>query len=313
MFSKGCNTNPVDEVQVCIHYLGVRRVPCLINSPLRRDRHPSFNLYSRDNKVYWKDMATGESGNLIGLLSKLWNISYNRTLDRIHQELGECINVTFSGRTKNRKKGNQEIRITIRPWLKKDVEYWKNYGVEIKELMESHVYPILFYFIGVTPYKADSLAYAFMETKGGKVAYKIYQPYSKTAKWRSSFHDDQISLWNRLPRKGKLCVICSSLKDALCLKCNMGIPTIALQGEGYNINDKPLKQLKQRFDNLIVLYDNDEAGLKQSKIFAEKTGVKQVTLPYFKEGKDISDLYKAVGQPLFNSIMLDLFENYMFN
>lgn len=314
MFSKGNNINPVDEIQACAHYLGVTRIPCLINSPLRRDRHPSFNIYSRDTKVFWKDMSTGDSGDLIQLLSSLWNISRTRTLDRIHKELGEHITVTSSGRLTKRKKGNIDIKIKIKPWSDDDYKYWNNYGVDVKELKESNVFPISYYFIGDDcSYKAEQLAYAFMEKKSGKVAYKIYQPYSEYSKWRSSFHDDQISLWSRLPKRGDLCIICSSLKDALCLKCNMGIPTIALQGEGYNINDKPLRQLKQRFKTVLILYDSDEAGIKQSKLLSEKTGLQEIILPVFEEGKDISDLYKSVGQPMFNSIMFSLLKEFMFN
>lgn len=315
MFSRGCNINPVDEIQVLAHYFNVTKIPMLISSPLRTDKHPSCNIYSRGNKVFWKDMAKGDGGDIISLLSKCWNISYNQTLDRIHRELGERITVTISHNIPKRKKGNMNIAITIRDWNKEDEEYWNSYGVSLKILQESNVFPIKYYFINSTVYKADKKAYAFKEIKEGKVAYKIYQPErpSNFNKWKSFFHNDEISLWTQLPKKGKLCVICSSLKDALCLKNNLGIPTIALQGEGYNINDTPLNQLKKRFENVLILYDNDEAGIKNSKKLSEKTNLQEIILPIFKEGKDISDLYKAVGQPLFNSIMFDLLKNYIFN
>jgi hypothetical protein len=41
---------------------------------------------------------------------------------------------------------------------------------------------------------------------------------------------------------------------------------------------------------------------------AEITGFKNVVLPYFSEGKDISDLYKARGKEEFIKIVKPLFD-----
>ena len=37
--------NEFEAIQV---YLGVKKIPCFINSPLREDKNPSFGLYSND-------------------------------------------------------------------------------------------------------------------------------------------------------------------------------------------------------------------------------------------------------------------------
>ena len=40
----------VTEAELLANYLNVFRVPCIINSPLREDKRPSFGLYTNDGK-----------------------------------------------------------------------------------------------------------------------------------------------------------------------------------------------------------------------------------------------------------------------
>ena len=51
----------VSHAEILAHYFGITSLPVLINSPLRRDMHPSFSIYSPDGeKVKYIDYATGE-------------------------------------------------------------------------------------------------------------------------------------------------------------------------------------------------------------------------------------------------------------
>ena len=50
-FSKGRDSVSLDDIlskvteaDILSYYLGVTEVPCIINSPLRQDRRPSFGL-----------------------------------------------------------------------------------------------------------------------------------------------------------------------------------------------------------------------------------------------------------------------------
>lgn len=103
--------------------------------------------------------------------------------------------------------------------------------------------------------------------------------------------------------------MCSSVKDALCLTCNTGIPAIALQGEGYVMSTTAQKNLKSRFKNIYILYDNDKAGLAYAQKTSEETGFKNIILPQFEGGKDISDFYKVVGKEKFIETITPLFNN----
>ena len=88
---------------------------------------------------------------------------------------------------------------------------------------------------------------------------------------------------------------------------NTGIPAIAPQGEGYSMSETAINELKKRYKEVYILYDNDDAGVKDSIKLAEQTGFKRLQLPYFQGGKDISDLYKTVGKNQFINIISTLF------
>ena len=62
----------VTEAELLANYLNVFRVPCIINSPLREDKRPSFGLYTNDGKrIFYTDLSTGDRGGIFDLLGKL--------------------------------------------------------------------------------------------------------------------------------------------------------------------------------------------------------------------------------------------------
>jgi DNA primase len=102
-----------------------------------------------------------------------------------------------------------------------------------------------------------------------------------------------ISLWTKVPETGDRIVICSSLKDSLVLSCQLGIPAIAPQGEGYNISESACKELRRRYKKVFICFDTDEAGKKDAEALAEKTGFINV-VPDLGKQKDLSDYYKSL-------------------
>ena len=71
-----------------------------------------------------------------------------------------------------------------------------------------------------------------------------------------------------------------------------------------------INELKKRFKYIFILFDNDNAGLIDGEKLAKSTGFKNIVLPKFNEGKDISDLYKSLSsKEKFKEIMMNLFIN----
>ena len=316
-----CITDKVSEFTLAAYYLGVNKLPCLINSPLRQDNNPSFGLLSSDGKTLgWKDFATRESGgNIFSLLSQMWNLSLTETYNKILKDLPNiCGNPKITSKKFIRRLSKNtatEMRCKIRRWFKYDIAYWESYGISLKWLKYAEVYPISHKIIikdgKEYVFGADKYAYAYVEHKEGRVTLKIYQPFNKNGfKWSNKHDRSVISLWTKVPKTGDKICICSSLKDALCLWANTGIPSLAIQGEGYGMSNTAIMELKKRFKNIFVLLDNDAAGIKDAKKLCEATGFTNIELPKFEGGKDISDYYKTFGKEKFVETFNSLFNNF---
>lgn len=207
---------------------------------------------------------------------------------------------------------DSDLQCKVREWRQYDIDYWASYGVPLEWLKYADVYPISHKIVISEGKKyvfgADKLAYAFVERKEGRVTLKIYQPHNKAdRKWANKHDRSVISLWTKIPETGDKVCICSSLKDALCLWANTGIPSVAVQGEGYGMSDTAISELKRRYKQVYVLFDNDEAGLADGEKLSKQTGFTNVVLPKFDGGKDVSDLFKSVGKEKFCDIINSLF------
>lgn len=310
----------VNEFEILYYYLSINTFPIIINSPLRKDNHASFAFYVSNNKgIRWYDFAYREGGDLFSFLSKYWKLNFSDTISKIYKDLPNIISSdshkTFNLITTKALKihrSDTKLKCRTREWQTHDIEYWKSYGISIDWLKFADIYPISHKIIiedGIERiFPAEKYAYAYVEFKEGKVTLKIYQPFSKYYKWANKHDKSVISLWTKVPEYGDKICICSSMKDALCLWANTGIPSIAVQGEGYNLSETAVRELKRRYNTVYILFDNDETGLKDGVSLSKETNFNNVILPPFEGGKDVSDLMKVKGLKEFRRIILPLFD-----
>ena len=330
-FSQGLKTvdletilNSVREIDILSYYLGISNVPCIIKSPLRLDRHPSFGIYSRDGKrIYYHDFATKDRGSIFQLLMKLWNVDYNEMLQQIDKDLPKIpscknnISITKTTLNNNSKTYNKDTNLEckVRPWKDYDFEYWEQYGISEKWLKFGDIYPISHLILTKNGNRfsipAEKYAYAYVERKDGNISLKIYQPYSTNFKW-SNKHDGSVwDLWTKLPEKGEYLIITSSRKDALCIWENTGIPAISLQAESYLPKQHVVQQLKNRFKYIYVLYDNDfqsdeNHGKILGEMMANEFNLIQIEIPIKYKSKDTSDLCKNYGRQQVKEVIFQL-------
>lgn len=310
----------IGDENIAKKYLGITKIPCVIKSPLRVDNKPSFAIYQHDDgSIYYMDYATGEKGSLYSLLCSLWHSSFLDVISKIvggfDQQQIECSQQQLRKQTGKIIARNQvALQCKVREWQSYDIDYWQSYGISLQWLKYAEVYPISHKIVIKDDKKytfgADKYAYCFVERKEGKITLKVYQPFNtKGFKWSNKHDRSVISLWTKVPEKGKRICICSSLKDALCLWANTGIPAISVQGEGYSMSETAINELKKRFERIYVLFDNDEPGLKDGEKLSHETGFINVVLPPFKGGKDISDYYKIKGKEAFVELIHHLIKS----
>lgn len=292
----------------------ITSIPCKICSPFRVDNNPSFSIFlDNDKHIRYKDFGESETkGSLLDLLCKKWDCSFYQVFDKIlevMQKQEKNNDVTIKPKQvklMTRKESSEltKIQVAVRPWRQYDLDYWQSYGITKPWLTHAGVYPISHKIItkkdketGKTSkfiFPTDKLAYCFTEYKDGNLSLKIYQPYNTRGfKWCSKMDSSVISLWTKVPEYGDRIVICSSLKDALCLSANTHIPAIAPQGEGYSISETAANELRRRYKKVFICFDVDKPGLQDSLKLSEQTGFIRV-VPDLKGEKDISDYFKSL-------------------
>ena len=292
----------------------VTSIPCKICSPFRTDNNPSFSIFLDDDKhIRYKDFGESETkGSLLDLLCKKWNCSFYQVFDKIletmqKQEKNTDINIKPKQvKLMTRKESSEltKIQVAVRPWEDYDLQYWESYGITKPWLKYAEIYPISHKIItkkdketGKTSkyiFPADRLAYVYVERKEGNLSLKIYQPFNtKGFKWCSRMDASVISLWTKVPEYGDRLIIASSVKDALVLSCQLHIPAIAPQGEGYILSETAVNELKRRYKKVFICYDTDTPGIEDAKKLSQLTGFPFI-VPDLGTSKDVSDYYKSL-------------------
>lgn len=307
----------------------INSLPWRMQSPLRVDNHPSFSIYlTNGNHIAWKDHANKERGGLMDLLCRYWDCTFNQAVAKICDLLIEKKDITIKPRqikTLTRKETDAltKIEVKVRPWQQYDYDYWASYGIEKQWLKYAEIYPISHKIITKKDketgkskryiFSCHKFCYAFVERKDGRLSLKIYSPFDKEHKWCSRMDASVWSLWTKIPQRGDNLIIGSSTKDCLNISCNLHIPAICMQGEGYTPKPQIINELKNRYNNIIVFYDNDytkedNPGRTDSLRLAEDYNLKRVEIPAEYEAKDPSDLFKKYGKEKYMEIMANILE-----
>lgn len=309
----------VSEADILAYYLGVMYVPTLICSPFRRDTRPSLGIFSPNGTtIRFRDFRTGDSGGIFNLLMMKWGCSFLGVLQRITADISKIkqgesrVQSSILGKS-IKYPSESKLQIKIRDWTQDDFNYWESFGISKPWLDFGKVVPISHillerkneesYIIG-----AEKHAYAYIENKDNKTTLKIYQPFSKTRKWMSK-HDSSVwDLWDQLPPSGDKLILTSSRKDALTTWENTGIPSCSLQSESYLPKKSVIDELKKRFKEIYVLYDNDfgrdsNPGRECGKLLATTFNLKQIELPEEYGCKDPSDFVHKYGREQLKQII----------
>lgn len=336
-FSKGRDSVSLDDIlskvteaDILSYYLGVTEVPTIISSPLRQDRRPSFGLYSpKGDRIYYTDLSTKDRGGVYDLLAQLWGTDYKGVLSRINHDIPKFTGNTevspyqCTVRSVNTYSHDTELQCKVREWRDYDIEYWASYGITLEWLKYAEVYPISHKIIIKGGHRyvfgADKYAYAYVEHKEGKVTLKIYQPFNKAGyKWSSNIDRSVWSLWTKIPEYGDNLIISSSVKDCLNIMCNFKIPSMCLQGEGYLPKPHIMEELKSRYKNIIIFFDNDftnpdNPGHNDAVKLCKEYNLKMIEIPKEYKSKDPSDLFKKYGRDkyleIMNEILKDVYTN----
>jgi len=269
-------------------------------SPFRNDRTPTCSLWrAPGNEVlYYMDWAVfNEPVDCFGLYMYLYNCSFNEAVvgiwNTFDQEFSSKPSTKPANVIDSRAISETRIAATARSWTPKDLRWWSRFGVTRIELDKYLVRPAEIVWLGDRiVYQRSSPAipsvYFYTFPKG----IKVYFPHRE---YNRFYHNNGklVQGWAQLPMSGKVLVITKSLKDVM-LFSRFGIPAVAPQSESIILDEDTLVELSKRFDNIVVVYDHDRAGII-ALLKYRKLGLPVYMFPRPWGTKDVTDFYAKYG------------------
>jgi hypothetical protein len=273
-----------------------------MNSVFNSEKTPSMHVYVDRNtsKYKFKDFSSGYGGDGISLVQYLFGLP-----DRY--EASYMINKDFEIYS-----SKQEVTVaefinhdrykvtdyTIRHWNNLDQAYWMSYQIDSKMLNKYNVFPLEYYTMtkenldGSESFFTVTKNYLYGYFKEDGTLYKVYQPKNLKKKF-IKVHDYTQGI-EQLNYDKKYLIITSSLKDLMDFNIlNIGnIESIAPDSENSMINENLINDLKSKYKKIIVLFDNDDPGLKAAQRYKDRYGIDFITLSM---EKDLSDSIKIHG------------------
>ena len=297
------------EEQLMEYYLHIPVKKGLFRSPLRRDKQPTCSFYrNKSGTLIFKDFATGQHLNVFDVVQSIFRCDYFESLRIIANDFGIVQDNTLHKNPgkinlnpiKIKDKEISKIQIEVQEFTDSELKWWGKYGISKDILKRFDVYSCKHVFLNDQLFAKSQQHCPIFGYYGKKYQglelWRCYFPKRTSFRFITNWPSKKIQGYVQLPKKGKLLVITKSMKDSMCLY-SCGITACAPNSENLFIPDKVLEDLKNRFENIVVLYDNDKPGLyNMAKIRKEHPELTYVFIPKRYGSKDISDFYKDHGR-----------------
>ena len=286
----------------------------------KSEKLPSANITYYRSKLWYKDFGSPNKAiDCFSYIQTKYKVSFIRALGIINLDF----NLGLQGETLPRPSLNyiglpdvmfdkkEKVSTIIRPkfrqWLQRDKKYWEvDYSISKPTLEYYNVKPVQWYLLNDKFIQGEKLTYSYFVDQEDKVKYyKIYSPLSLTSKWITNCKAHHYQGYNQLPMSGNLLIITKALKDVMVLY-RMGYSSIAPSSESALIDDDFMRLLHRRFEKIILLFDNDEGGLRGASRLTYHHGINSIIIPYEYHSKDISDTIKLHGFDKGKEVMKEL-------
>ena len=265
------------------------------------EKTASLCVYLDDKGTYrFKDFSSGNCGDGLSLVESMFNLlSRGAASNKIINDYNTFIqNNDYSAVKEYKAQGKYQVHdYEMRHWTNFDQRYWMSFQIGSKTLEKYNVVPLQYYtmrkidVVGlIFDIKIDiNFIYGYFRKDG--TLYKIYQPKQKDKKFVKV--RDYIQGSEQL-QKANYLIILSSLKDIMAFT-RLGIKNIeavAPDSENTMIGEKAIGELKPHYEKIVVLFDNDDPGIKAAQRYKDKYGFNTILLPM---EKDLSDSVKVHG------------------
>ena len=261
-----------------------------------KERTPSMCIYMNKSNTYkYKDFSTGRAGSAIDLVKDITQLPFHKTCLLIIEKYNDYVLHNNGGYDIEKFQRASKYKVTsykLRTWTTQDQYFWTQFNIGSKLLEAHNVKPLESYCMTKDEDKLcikGLYLYGYFKADGS--LYKIYQP--KTLDKKFIKVTDYIQGMHQCTGEKNL-LITSSLKDIMSIKSlKLAIDVIAPDSENTMIKHDIMEELDQKYKKIIVMFDNDDAGIKAMQTYKEKFPfVETALLPM---SKDVSDSIKDFG------------------
>ena len=271
------------------------KIKSLFNS---KERTPSMCIYydpTKDTYKY-KDFSSGKGGSAVDLVKDITGLTYHKACTLVVENYNDFVLHNNGGYDVQKFKQASKYKVSqfvFRSWTTQDQYFWTQFNIGSKLLDEYCVRPLSYYTMikdGKELVISGNYIYGYF-TKGGEL-YKIYQPKTSDKKFLKI--KDHLQGEQHLEQNDYL-IILSSLKDMMSLKSLKlsNINVVAPDSENSMIKRDTMEQFIKDYKKVIVMFDNDDAGIKAMEKY--KTTYPAVEILLLPMSKDLSDSIKDNG------------------
>jgi hypothetical protein len=266
-----------------------------------KDKVPSMFIYCNGGFYKFKDFSSGFQGDALELVKALFNLSSrghaaNKIINDyqeylLHNDVPAVVEFKFHDKFK-------VVDYEMRHWNSQDSKFWTSFRISSTLLAKYNVVPLAYFTMekkeedgSITSFKfTKPYLYGYFRQDGE--LYKIYMPKNLDKKFIKV--QNYVQGIDQLKYEAKYLVITSSLKDLMCFnKLGIGnVECIAPDSENTMIGESVMGKLSKQYSKIIVLFDNDEPGIKAAQRYKDKYGYDYVILDM---SKDLSDSVKDYG------------------
>lgn len=293
------------------YYLGIPVKKGIFKSPLREDNSPTCSFYKNaSGDIILKDFSGQFYGNFINVVMYKYGLTYAQAIKMIANDFGYIKHPTYKKNPKPitisetcyEPPKESIIQVEIQEFSKEELEWWIQFGITEEILRKFKVFSCKTIFLDGNFFMESSRRCPIFGYYRGKNAdgfelWRIYFPKHRKNELRflSNWKSFLLQGSKQLPERGDTLVVTKSMKDLMCLY-SMGITAIAPNSENLFLTDNQYCKLKERFDRIVVFYDNDLPGIHNMNKIRKGHDVQCVWIPRKYGAKDISDFYKMYGR-----------------
>lgn len=306
----------VDDSVIFTKYFETPVLNKRYRNPLRDDSKPDCRFFIGSRGIYkdrliFYDFAQAKTYDCFKFIMEKYDISFWDALKKVKQDFNLKLKEHFTKTVKvdekqltRLKSQVPQVKVLFKEYEQGDSEYWFSLA-DLKTL--ERFKPVVrcidaVYVDGTLRYRAteQNPIYWYKYSDG----FKLYRPFAKKEDKHRNFCPNKAQFgMDQLPLFDDLLIITKSPKDVIVLS-SLGYNSICFGNEGVIPKPKLVAELKSRFKNVVLLYDNDgtenpekgEAGKGRAAAtkIAKKYKIPTMFLPD-PNYKDVSDHLLGLG------------------